>query len=86
MSEFEPVQPAMAVDYGPARPALLFGSDQRRRGRAEGALAASGFRLVGSLALEEAAPRLADQSSLGLAWLELGKRTPRLCSTSCSCS
>ena len=73
MTEFEPVQPAMPVDYGPTRPALLFGSGQRRRAGAQGALEASGFRLVGSLALDEAAPRLADQGSLGLAWLELGE-------------
>lgn len=80
MTEHEPVQPAMAVKYGQSRPALLFGSDQRRRARAESALAASGFRLVGSLALEEAAARLADQASLGLAWVELGEEdvTPLL--------
>ena len=36
-------------------------------------LAASGFRLVASLTLDEAAARLADQGSLGLAWLELGE-------------
>lgn len=80
MSEFEPAQPAMAVDYGLSRPALLFGSDQRRRARAEDALAASGFRLVGSLTLEEAAARLADQGSLGMAWIELGEEdaTPLL--------
>ena len=73
MSELEPVRPAMAVNYGPSRPALLFGGDKRRRARAEDALAASGFRLVGSLSLDEAAVRLADQYSLGLAWLELGE-------------
>ncbi len=73
MSELEPVRPAMSVDYGPSRPALLFGSDKTRRARAEDALAASGFRLVGSLSLDEAAVRLADQYSLGLAWLELGE-------------
>ena len=73
MRELEPLRPAVAVDYGPSRPALLFGSDKRRRARAEDALAASGFRLVGSLALDEAVARLADQGSLGLAWLELGE-------------
>lgn len=73
MSELEPLRPALAVDYGPSKPALLFGSDQRRRARAEDALAASGFRLVASLTLDEAAARLADQGSLGLVWLELGE-------------
>lgn len=73
MRELEPLRPAVAVDYGPSRPALLFGSDKRRRARAEDALAASGFRLVASLTLDEAAARLADQGSLGLAWLELGE-------------
>ncbi len=73
MRELEPLRPALGVDHGPSRPALLFGSDKRRRARAEDALAASGFRLVGSLALDEAVARLADQGSLGLAWLELGE-------------
>src|SRR4051812_25152119 len=80
MSELEPVRPATAVDYNSTKPALLFGSDPRRRARAESALAAVGMRLVDSLPLEHAADRLESQLSLGLAWLELGEEdaTPAL--------
>ena len=80
MSELEPVRPCMAVAYLSTKPALLFGSNPRRRARGEGALAASGVRLVGSVPLDEAAQRLDDQVSLGLAWLELGEEdaTPSL--------
>ena len=73
MSELERVRPGMAVDYSPTKPALLFGSDPRRRARAEQALQAAGVRLVDSVALDEAASRLDEQVSLGLAWLELGE-------------
>jgi len=80
MSELEPVRPCKAVDYHPSKPALLFGSNPRRRARAEQALAASGVRLVDSVPLDDAADRLDDQASLGLAWLELGEEdaTPQL--------
>jgi DNA-binding MarR family transcriptional regulator len=80
MSEFEQVRPGMAVEYSPARPALLFGSDPRRRARAEEALQVAGLRLVDSVPLDEAASRLDEQVSLGLAWLELGEEdaTPAL--------
>lgn len=73
MSELEQLRPATAVDYSPARPALLFGSDPRRRARAEQALAAAGVRLVDSVPLDDAPARLDEQLSLGLAWLELGE-------------
>lgn len=73
MSELEPIRPAMAVEYDHSKPALLFGSGEKRRARAEGALVASGLRLAGSLNLDEGVARLADQGSLGLAWLELGE-------------
>ena len=80
MSELEPVRPATAVDYNATKPALLFGSDARRRARAETALAASGVRLVDSAPLDRAGERLDGQLSLGLAWLELGEEdaTPAL--------
>jgi DNA-binding MarR family transcriptional regulator len=52
---------------------LLFGSSPRRRLRAEGALAASGVRLVDLVPLEDAERRIDEQISLGLAWLELGE-------------
>jgi DNA-binding MarR family transcriptional regulator len=80
MSELEPVRPATAVEYNATKPALLFGSDARRRARAETALAASGARLVDSLPLDEAVERLDCQPSLGLVWLELGEEdaTPAL--------
>jgi len=80
MSELEPVRPATAVEYNATKPALLFGSDARRRARAETALTASGARLVDSLPLDEAVERLDGQPSLGLAWLELGEEdaTPAL--------
>ena len=73
MSELEPVGTATAVEYSNSRPALLFGSDPRRRRRAETALAASGVRLVDSVPLDQARERLDGQLSLGLAWLELGE-------------
>jgi DNA-binding MarR family transcriptional regulator len=63
----------MAVEYSPTRPALLLGSDLRRRLRAQEALAASGVRLVDSVPLEDAERRIDEQISLGLAWLELGE-------------
>ena len=80
MSELEQVRPCMAVEYSSARPALLFGSDSRRRSLAEQALSASGIRLVDSLPLADAEERIAEQASLGLAWLELGEEdaTPQL--------
>ena len=73
MSELEPVGAATAVEYSHSGPALLFGSDPRRRRRAETALAASGVRLVDSVPLTHAMERLDGQLSLGLAWLELGE-------------
>ena len=73
MSELEPVRPEAAVVYNQTKSALLFGSDPRRRARAEPALVESGVRLVDSLALDEAMDRLAGQLSLGLVWLELGE-------------
>ena len=73
MSELEPVGPATAVEYCSSMPALVFGSDLRRRNRAGTALAASGVRLVDSIPLDQAADRLDSQVSLGLAWLELGE-------------
>jgi DNA-binding MarR family transcriptional regulator len=80
MSELEPVGPATAVEYSNTKPALLFGSSQRRRARAETALAVSGVRLVDSVPLDQALDRLDGQPSLGLAWLELGEEdaTPAL--------
>ena len=80
MSELEQVRPAQAVDYHFTKPALLFGSDPRRRARAEDALSAAGVRLAGSVRLDDAAARLDQQVSLGLAWLELGEEdaTPAL--------
>jgi DNA-binding MarR family transcriptional regulator len=63
----------MAVDYDPAKPALVFASSARRRTRAEQALAAAGVRLAGTLALDQAEQRLEEQVSLGLVWLELGE-------------
>ena len=80
MSELEPLRPAQAVDYDHSKPVLLFGSRPRRRALAEGALVAAGLRLVDSLDLEEGLSRLADQGSLGLAWLELDEEdaTPAL--------
>jgi DNA-binding MarR family transcriptional regulator len=73
MSEYEQVRPAGAVEYVSSKPALLFGSDPRRRARAEGALQAAGVRLVGSLDIDEGLARLEEQASLGLAWIELGE-------------
>lgn len=73
MSELEQLHPASAVDYHPAKPALVFASSARRRAKAELTLAASGARLVDSLALADAPQRLDEQVSLGLAWLELGE-------------
>ena len=73
MSELEQIWPGVAVDYDHSKPALLFGSDRRRRARAEQALRAFNLRLVDSLPLEGAADRLDGQPSLGLAWLELGE-------------
>ncbi len=73
MSELEPIRPAMAVDYDPSKPALLFGNDPRLRSTAAAALAGAGVRLVDSLPLDEAEQRLDDQLSLGLVWLELGE-------------
>jgi DNA-binding MarR family transcriptional regulator len=80
MSELEQIQPAVAVDYNLSKPALLFASSPRRLRRAEEALTASGVRLVGSTAIDEASARLDDQASLGLAWVELGEEddTPAL--------
>ena len=73
MSEHEQMRPAGAVEYVSSKPALLFGSDPRRRARAEGALQAAGVRLVGSLDIDEGLARLEEQASLGLAWIELGE-------------
>jgi DNA-binding MarR family transcriptional regulator len=52
---------------------LLFASSPGRLRRAEQALTAAGVRLVGSCSIEDAARRLDDQASLGLAWVELGE-------------
>ncbi len=73
MSELEQVRPAATVAYDRSAPALLFGSDRRRRARAEQALSAFGIRLAGSVPLEEAGDRLERQVALGLSWLELGE-------------
>ena len=73
MSELEQVRPAAAVEYDDSRPALLFGSDPRRRARAEAALSAFDVRLVDSLGIDDADSRLDGQVSLGLAWLELAE-------------
>lgn len=73
MSELEQLRPAMAVEYSPTKPALLFGSDARRRSRAEAVLHAAGVRLVDSVALLDAERRLGEQVSLGLCWIELGE-------------
>ncbi len=73
MSELEQIRPGTSVSYDHSKPALLFGSDHRRRARAEQALRAFNVRLVDSLPLEGAADRLDGQPSLGLAWLELGE-------------
>ena len=73
MSELEQIRPGTSVSYDHSKPALLFGSDHRRRARAEQALSAFNVRLVDSLPLEGAADRLDGQPSLGLAWLELGE-------------
>ncbi len=80
MSELEPAGPATAVEYNSSKPALLFGSNMRRRARAEPALSAAGVRLVDTVSLEEAPDRLDSQALLGLAWLELGEEdaTPAL--------
>ena len=80
MSELEQLRPGTAVEYQSAMPALLFSSSKKRRAAAEPALEASGIRLVGSVELRDAAARLDDQVSLGLAWLELGEEdvTPDL--------
>jgi DNA-binding MarR family transcriptional regulator len=73
MSELEPVGPATAIEYDHTKPALLFGSDPRRRARAQTALAALGVRLVDSVPLDQALERVDGQLALGLAWLELGE-------------
>jgi DNA-binding MarR family transcriptional regulator len=73
MSELEQVRPCSAVEYLSGKPALLFASSWRRRAAAEPALEACGVRLVDSVAIGEAAARLDEQVSLGLAWLELGE-------------
>ena len=73
MSELEQVRPSSAVEYLSGKPALLFATSWRRRAAAEPALEACGVRLVDSVAIGEAAARLDDQVSLGLAWLELGE-------------
>ena len=73
MSELEQIRPGTSVSYDHSKPALLFGSDHRRRARAEQALRAFNVRLVDSLPLGGAADRLDGQPSLGLAWLELGE-------------
>ena len=73
MSELEQIRPGTSVSYDHSKPALLFGSDHRRRARAEQALRAFNVRLVDTLPLEGAADRLDGQPSLGLAWLELGE-------------
>jgi DNA-binding MarR family transcriptional regulator len=80
MSELEQVRSALAVEYRSSKPALLFGSDPRRRARAEPVLNAFDVRLVDSVPLDEAVDRLEGQLSLGLAWLELGEEdaTPAL--------
>jgi DNA-binding MarR family transcriptional regulator len=80
MSEFEQMQAAAAVQYDHSRPALLFGSNPRRRALAGNVLAAAGFRIAGALTIEEAPARLDEQVSLGLVWLELGEEdaTPAL--------
>src|SRR5688572_27593184 len=73
MSELEQVRPCSAVEYLSGKPALLFATSWRRRAAAEPALEACGVRLVDSIPIAEAAARLDDQVSLGLAWLELGE-------------
>jgi len=73
MNELEQARPCAAVEYSHTKPALLFGSHPRRRGRAESALAGAGVRLVDSISLDEGEERLAGQVSLGLAWLELAE-------------
>lgn len=73
MSELEQVRPAAAIEYDSSRPALLFGSDPRRRARAQRALSLFDVRLVDSVGIEEAESRLGGQVSLGLAWLELAE-------------
>ena len=73
MSEFEQVRPCSAVEYLSGKPALLFATSWRRRAAAEPAIESCGVRLVDSIPIAEAAARLDDQASLGLAWLELGE-------------
>ena len=73
MSELEQVRPSSAVEYLSGKPALLFATSWRQRAAAGPALEACGVRLVDSVAIGEAAARLDDQVSLGLAWLELGE-------------
>jgi DNA-binding MarR family transcriptional regulator len=73
MSELEQVRPCSAVEYLSGKPALLFATGWRRRAAAEPAIEACGVRLVDSISIGEAAARLDDQVSLGLAWLELGE-------------
>ena len=53
MSELEQIRPGTSVSYDHSKPALLFGSDHRRRARAEQALRAFNVRLVDSLPLKE---------------------------------
>ena len=80
MSKLEQPRESAPVEYHRSAPALLFGSDPRRRLRAEDALTASGMRLVDRVTIEDGEQRLDDQLSLGLAWLELGEEdaTPAL--------
>ena len=73
MSEFEQVRPCSAVEYLSGKPALLFATSWRRRAAAEPAIESCGVRLVDSIPIADAAARLDDQASLGLAWLELGE-------------
>ena len=73
MSELEQIRPGAAVEYRSEKPALVFASSAPRRAAAEPALKACGVRLAGSVDLGQAAARLDEQVSLGLAWLELGE-------------
>ena len=73
MSEYEQVRPCSAVEYLSGKPALLFATSWRRRAAAEPAIESCGVRLVDSIPIADAAARLDDQASLGLAWLELGE-------------
>ena len=70
MSEFEPFPLADAALYSGGPPALLFGSDTPERAEVAALLAEAGVRLAAAVPLEEAASRLDQQLSLGLAWAE----------------